>query len=170
MPTPQISYELLCWLSASVEDLAAAVDNDQAAAIVGSIAERTRAELAPKGANDLVFDPSERSFPVAARRLLEWIVATEDPTVVRSPIVQLSREALALWKASDETKPVDPVRSERARRGWETSRRNTALRAARDAACSVGTHDGNPCVNCGFEDYARAPQIPGGPEHAPKEG
>lgn len=45
----------------------------------------------------------------------------------------------------------DPIRSERSRRGWETARRNNALREQRDTDCRAGKHDGNPCAFCGFE-------------------
>lgn len=69
-----------------------------------------------------------------------------------SPLVLV---AGAVDRLHAEEKPVDPVRSERARRGWETSRRNTALRAKRDAACRAGEHDGNPCTYCGFEDFSK---------------
>ena len=42
---PKIPYELLCWLSASVDDLAGAIDNDQAVATVRAIASRCQAAL-----------------------------------------------------------------------------------------------------------------------------
>lgn len=70
---PTIPYSLLCWLSATVDDLGGAIDNDQATAIVSTIVARCQAALAgnPEPATDAPLTIEGAPLELAAE-LTRW--------------------------------------------------------------------------------------------------